>query len=56
MKENSKKDKYLVITESKRVEDKYERASLRIYEEDINKFNSAFKKVVDFMSNNSNEY
>ena len=51
VKENSKKDKYLVITESKKVDDKYERVSLRIYEEDIDKFNDAFKRVVDFISN-----
>ena len=53
VKENSKKDKYVVITESKRVDEKYERVSLRIYEEDIDKFNSAFKRVVDFINSNT---
>jgi len=49
VKETMKGDKYLVITESKKVEEEFERHQIFIYEEDILKFSKAFKNVMDFI-------
>lgn len=52
VKETSKGDKYLVITESKKVEDDFERHQIFVYEEDILKFSKAFNSVMDFILEN----
>lgn len=49
VKETSKGDKYLVITESKKVDEDFERHQIFIYEEDILKFAKSFESVKDFI-------
>jgi hypothetical protein len=47
IKQSTKGNKYLVITESKKVDDgKFERHSVMIFEEDIEKFATSFMKVL----------
>lgn len=52
VKENARKDKYLVISESRRnQEGTHERTNIMVFEEDMGNFKDAFEDVVWFIKN-----
>ncbi|NUP90896.1 MAG: DUF3276 family protein [Candidatus Sumerlaeia bacterium] len=52
VKENARKDKYLVISESRRnQEGTHERTNIMVFEEDMGNFKDAFEDVCRFIKN-----
>lgn len=52
VKENARKDKYLVISESRRnQEGTHERTNIMVFEEDMGNFKDAFEDVTRFIKN-----
>ncbi len=49
VRENTKGDRYLLITESRKLKDGYRHNRIKIYEEDIIRFNNAFSQALKFI-------